>query len=230
MMKKVGGSGYAILTKELLSKHSMIDIPLITATPQSLKGYGSIMRSKEESINLFHNETWPKPDGWRNISKGTGNEALPVTGIFDHFWKKYDENSNDFYVCCAKNEAVSRQYETAIWDLKNRYMYVREMNYHMCGNQIFYPTDTDNITPFIVLLGRSKANKHMDDIEFDDIKAFYFDGNYGLNIFTGTWHQPSFPYNIEDNLKLFNIQSSVHSCVVFDSIDECDKIMRIKLP
>ena len=36
-MKTTGGSGYAQLTKPLLSKHKLVDIPLIRATPISLQ-------------------------------------------------------------------------------------------------------------------------------------------------------------------------------------------------
>ena len=239
-MKGKGGSGYAQLTKQLLSKHKLVDIPLIRATPTSLSRYGALLKSKDETLTQFKNETWPKSDGWRSISNGTGNEALPAIGNFDHFWRKYDNDNNDgFYVCCAKNEAISRSYETAIYDDNNRYIYCREMNYHPCGNQLLFPINErqENRLPFIALLARSKENKHYDDIDFDDIKAFYFDGDkYGLNIFSGTWHQPSFPYYIFDgdiyrnNIKLYNVQSSVHACVVYDSIDEFDSIMKIKLP
>ena len=200
------------------------------------------MNHKDETLTQFTNETWPKPDGWRNVSNGTGNEALPAIGNFDHFWRKYrnenGEEDDQFYVCCAKNEAVSRSYETAIYDDRERYIYAREMNYHPCGNQLLFPiNDEQNRLPFIALLARSKENKHNDDIEFDDVKAFYFDGDkFGLNIYSGTWHQPSFPYFIFDgnidrnNIKLHNVQSSVHACIVYDCIDEHDTIMRIKLP
>ena len=86
------------------------------------------------------------------------------------------------------------------------------------------------------MLARSKENVHSDYIDFDDIKAFYFDGiDVGLDIFSGTWHQPSFPFYINgdskgNNVKLANVQSSVHACVVYDSVEERDTLMRIELP
>ena len=234
MTTKVGGSGYAILKKELITRHKIVDIPLVKASAKSLYRYGAILYSKEEALSEFRNQTWPKMDGWRQISNGTGNEALPAIGTFNHYWKKYQhqhQDVDDFYICCAQNEAVSRSYETAMCDLKNRCIYVREMNYHPCGNQLLYPINA-NSSPFIVLLGRQKQDKHHDDIGLDDIKAFYFEGDVGLNIFAGTWHQPSFPYNINiaGNIKLYNVQSSVHACVVYDSIDEHDTLMRISIP
>ena len=228
-MKGKGGSGYATLTRELLKIHTTVDIPLIRATPRTLSRYGSLLHSKDEALSAFRNETWIKQGGWRGISESTGNEALPAIGTFEHYWAGYD---GDFRVCCAKNEAVSRSYETALCDVANRHIFVREMNYHLCGNQLIVPLDTANQVPFIALLARSKEGRHADDIDFDDMRAFFFDGSCGLNIFAKTWHQPSFPYHVDgdQNAKMFNVQSSVHSCVVYDSLDEHEKVMRITLP
>ena len=138
-MKTAGGSGYAQLTKQLISKHKIVDIPLVRATPNSLKRYGGLLKHKDETLSHFKNEVWPKYDGFRSISNGTGNEAAPAIGNFDHFWRKYNETDNDdFYICCAKNEAISRQYETAMYNDKDRYIYVREMNYHPVSNILLY--------------------------------------------------------------------------------------------
>ena len=150
-MAKKGGSGYAVLTKELIRNSRIVDIPLIKATSESLHRYGSIIKSEEELLSEFKNETWPKKDGWRQMSNGTGNEAKPAMGHFNHFWTNMNDGTADnFYVCGASNEALSRNYETAIYDAQNQCIYVREMNYHLCGNQLFYPLQA---TPYIVLLG-----------------------------------------------------------------------------
>ena len=49
-----------------------IEIPLVKATNENLKGYGYLIDSFENSdIEIV---TWPK-QGWRDIEEGTGNEG-----------------------------------------------------------------------------------------------------------------------------------------------------------
>ena len=49
-----------------------IEIPLVKATNENLKGYGYLIDSFENSdIEIV---TWPK-QGWRDIEDGTGNEG-----------------------------------------------------------------------------------------------------------------------------------------------------------
>ena len=49
-----------------------IEIPLVKATNETLKGYGYLIDSFENSdVEIV---TWPK-QGWREIDEGTGNEA-----------------------------------------------------------------------------------------------------------------------------------------------------------
>ena len=49
-----------------------VEIPLVKATNETLKGYGYLIDSYENSdIEIV---TWPK-QGWREIDKGTGNEG-----------------------------------------------------------------------------------------------------------------------------------------------------------
>ena len=60
-----------------------IEIPLIKATNDSLKGYGYLIDSYEDSdIEII---TWPK-QGWREIDDGTGNEGGATEGSFDTWW------------------------------------------------------------------------------------------------------------------------------------------------
>ena len=49
-----------------------VEIPLVKATNETLKGYGYLIDSYENSdIEIV---TWPK-QGWREIDEGTGNEV-----------------------------------------------------------------------------------------------------------------------------------------------------------
>ena len=70
-----------------------IEIPLIEATNESLKGYGYLIDSYENSdIEIV---TWPK-QGWREIDQGTGNEGGATEGSFNTWWDGstlYGENN-----------------------------------------------------------------------------------------------------------------------------------------
>ena len=66
-----------------MSNPKVVEIPLIKATNESLKGYGYLIDSYEESeIEIV---TWPK-QGWREIDSGTGNEGGITKGSFDVWW------------------------------------------------------------------------------------------------------------------------------------------------
>ena len=61
-----------------MSSSDAVEIPLIKATNETLKGYGYLINSYENSdIEIV---TWPK-QGWREIDEGTGNEGGSTEGI-----------------------------------------------------------------------------------------------------------------------------------------------------
>ena len=67
-----------------MSSADAVEIPLIKATNESLKGYGYLIDSYESSkVEIV---TWPK-QGWREIDKGTGNEGGSTEGSFDTWWE-----------------------------------------------------------------------------------------------------------------------------------------------
>ena len=60
-----------------MSSIQAIEIPLIKATNDSLKGYGYLIDSYEDcDIEIVK---WPK-QGWREIDEGTGNEGGATEG------------------------------------------------------------------------------------------------------------------------------------------------------
>ena len=67
-----------------MSSADAVEIPLIKATNETLKGYGYLIDSYENSdIEIV---TWPK-QGWREIDEGTGNEGGSTEGSFDAWWE-----------------------------------------------------------------------------------------------------------------------------------------------
>ena len=227
MAKKIGGSGYAALSYDIIKNCNPYKVPVIKANEGNISRFGELLYNMDDVYNKYKCETWPKMDGFRNISEGTGNEAPIITGEFNHWYKQDMESEFDnHYVCYAQNNAVQREYKTC-YRIDNK-LFCRELNYHPCGNQLLFPITVG--VPYVVLLGRVKPTYDSPDyIELDDFVAFIIDGHIGLNIHANTWHQPSFPLNINDNVIHFNGQSSIHACVVYDSIDESNTILEMEL-
>jgi len=207
---------------EGLEKQPAYRVPCVVATQETLRGYGEIVDKEENIPKMMKNTIWPKCDGWRSLSPGTGNEQLPTKGLFHHYW------IGD--VCHADNDAVGRKYKIGVASKQaagsGRSVLVRELNYHPCGSQIIFPR---NRAPFITLLGAVSSGRHTDDLSLEDIKAFYFDGSAGLHIFAGTWHQPSYAVHATEKLEMIDWQSSVHACVVLDTLNEWNTVLEVPL-
>ena len=67
-----------------MSSSKVIEIPLVEATNETLKGYGHLVNNyKDSEIEIV---TWPR-QGWREIEEGTGNEAGFTEGSFNTWWE-----------------------------------------------------------------------------------------------------------------------------------------------
>ena len=200
-------SGYAKLTHDFLRGVSKIparSIPIVRATAENINGYGKLLSSPSEIKYL--NSEWVT----KSYRKVINNEAPPTVGLFHHFRK------NDGWY--ETNAAVGGDYKTGLYD--DGHIYLRELNYHPCGPQIVYPMPP--LTDYIIVLAPPG-----DGIQITDIKAFHIPDNCGLQINAGVWHQPSFP--IFGDMWMYNIQSSVHACVLYDSVDEDGVLMKVNI-
>ena len=101
-----------------MSSSDAVEIPLIKATNESLKGYGYLIDSYESSdIEIV---TWPK-QGWRDIEEGTGNEGGTTEGPFEAWWEQ-----NILYgrttifrgqgIKCAKRRGDQKTQSAYVWD------------------------------------------------------------------------------------------------------------------
>ena len=209
-----------------MSSTQAFEIPLIKATNESLKGYGYLINSYENSdIEIV---TWPK-QGWREIDKGTGNEGGATEGSFDTWW--------DGSTLYGQNNAVQHKSEYEVDGkyilgyssspdtlIKNQnYIFPKEMyiwhaNYHPDGGQLFFPTKPGAFISPLALPG--------DDIKVEDFKAFYFDGSKGLYIHPNIWHEGVFP--IEEKSSFMGKQGKVHARVSIDLKKEFKKYLFFK--
>ena len=151
-----------------------VEIPLVKATNETLKGYGYLIDSYENSdIEIV---TWPK-QGWREIDKGTGNEGGSTEGSFDTWWEgstlwgqnnAVQHNNSDYEVDgkYILGHALPPTSDPASEYKKPDHIYIWHVNYHPDGGQLFYPSTK---SPFISPLALPG-----DDVQVGDFKAFYF--------------------------------------------------------
>ena len=201
-----------------MPSNNKIEIPLIEATNQNLKGYGYLVNDFDQcEIEIV---TWPK-QGWRNIEEGTGNEGGTTEGPFETWWEEG--------ILYGRNTAVEHKGE---YDKDGRYLlgyssypddfsyhltnedpsqiYIWHVNYHPDGGQLFFP---EGNKPFISPLALPG-----DDIQPNNFKAFYFDGSQGLYIHPNIWHEGVFPTKGRATFK--GKQGKVHARVSIDLIKE----------
>ena len=197
----------------------ILDVPLVKATEESLKGYATIVKSYEDAeVEIV---TWPQ-QGWRPVVPGTGNEGGITEGEFVMEWV-----GNMAY---GRNHAVDKFYVTGWFDdpinasesasnVDRSRIYVREANYHPDGSQIFYPKDNAEFIAVMALPG--------DDIKPEDFTAFYCDGSFGVNILPNVWHQPF--YCLKEKAGFQDKQGKVHACIAVDFAEEFQTYLSVPL-
>lgn len=196
-------------------------VPIVKATPESVKGYGTIVYPPEFESYKVTVLTWPAP-GWRPVQPGTGNEGGTTQGLFNMKW----ENGLHY----AHNHAVNGNYFTGWYyeKIENKsdgnsislpYVITLEANYHPDGGQLVVPLEQK---PFVALLALPG-----DDVTPESFRAFYFDGSFGIEIATGVWHQPFF--SIHESMKFADRQGKVHACIAVDFPKEFGCYMAVPL-
>ena len=77
-------SSSELLNPELTEKLDRVQIPVVEATDESLKGFGCLVEKQEDQeIEIVR---WPH-QGWREVDPDTGNEGGTTEGIFEGEWK-----------------------------------------------------------------------------------------------------------------------------------------------
>lgn len=195
------------------------DVPLLIASEQTIAGYGFLIDDFESTkVEIV---TWPQP-GWRSVLPGTGNEGGITEGEFEMYWEDG--------MLKTENHAVKKSYITGWSQIPKRdstlekknpdCIYTFEANYHPDGGQVFFPKEP---VPFVALLALPT-----DDVLPSHFKAFYFDGQRGLHINPGVWHQPLFP--CADTLTFKDKQGKVHACIACNTVEEFGVYLKIPLP
>ena len=197
----------------------LVDVPLIEATADSVKGYGYLVDDPETcEIEIV---TWPA-QGWRPVDQETGNQGGTVEGIFRGEWR------GD--VLMGSNDAVGGHYVLG-WSTDPQYasketqtvardqVLLWHFNYHPDGGQLFFPLEKK---PFVVPVALAG-----DDLSTDKVIAFWCDGSQGLYIHPGIWHEGIFP--VEDEQTFLDRQGRVHARISCDIGEEFGVYLSVPL-
>ena len=186
------------------------DTPLVVATDESVKGYGSLV----DDPRAFPIEVvrWPA-QGWRPVDENSGDQGGIAEGIFEFWWKGE--------ILYARNNAVGDSYLFAwsTWPEEARAdgaSPVRERaliwraNYHPDGGQLFYPLHGESFVVPLALPG--------DDVTPESFVSFWCDGRRGLYIHPNIWHGAVVP--LDEHAELLDRQGRVHARVSVDFAKE----------
>ncbi len=193
-------------------------IPIVEATPESVKGYGWLVDDPAEcKVEITR---WPA-QGWRPVDSDCGDEGGTTEGVFNSFWK------GD--ILYGRNEAVGGHYiigyntlpEDAREDQDRNpdHILLWHANYHPDGGQMFFPLDK---RPFLVPVALPG-----DDITPDKFICFYCQGDKGLYIHADIWHEGVFA--IQASQRFLDRQGAVHARVSVDFAREFGGLLEIDL-
>lgn len=195
-----------------------IQIPVIKATQESVKGYGHLVSDPAECI--IEITRWPA-HGWRPVDTDSGDEGGTKEGVFYSEWK------GD--ILYGSNEAVGGRYilgyntePSEASDAHNAApskILMWHANYHPDGGQLFYPLDKRPYLVPVALPG--------DDIKISDFICFLCDGNQGLYIHPNIWHEGVFA--IGGKQRFLDRQGAIHARVSVDFAREFRSLLAIPL-
>jgi hypothetical protein len=196
-----------------------IEMPVVDATPDTLKGFGRLVEDAAQCpIEIVR---WPA-QGWRPVDEGTGDEAGTTEGVFLSEWQ------GD--VLFGRNSAVGGHYvlgygcdpQTARTDHAERPNLVMlwHANYHPDGGQLFFPLERK---PFYVPLALPG-----DDVRPEQFVCFRFDGTHGLYIHPNIWHEGVF--TLAGAQRFLDRQGRVHARVSIDFAREFGCLVAAPIP
>lgn len=181
-----------------------VDVPLVEATPASLRGYGQLVEDPADfPVEIVR---WPA-QGWRPVDPGTGDEAGTTKGTFACWWEGdvlFGSNGavgGEYLLGWSKNPGAAVR-DASRCDPQPRVL-LWHANYHPDGGQLFFPLGGD---PFVVPLAPPG-----DDVRPEQFVAFHVRGGRGLYIHPNVWHEGVFP--VAGRAEFHDEQGRVHARV-----------------
>lgn len=193
-------------------------VPIIEATPASVRGYGKLVDDPADcKVEIVR---WPAT-GWRPVDLDSGDEGGVKEGIFTSEWKGE--------ILYGRNEAVGGEYilgygnePTRASELKEgkpHHVLLWHANYHPDGGQLFFPIDKQ---PYLVPVAMPGDNIHP-----SKFICFLVEGSKGLYIHPNIWHEGVFA--IQGTQRFLDRQGAVHARVSVDFAREFHSLLEISL-
>ena len=193
------------LNPQLPDSLSVVTMPVVKATAESLKGYGLLVDDPTQcKIEIVR---WPA-QGMRPVDEDSGDEAGTTEGVFISEWQ------GD--ILYGRNDAVGGHYllayATAPQEAQTNHsraperMMLWHANYHPDGGQLFFPLEKKSFMVPLALPG--------DNITPERFVCFSFDGTQGLYIHPNIWHEGVF--GVSGVQKFFDKQGAVYARVSVD--------------
>jgi hypothetical protein len=206
------------LRPELPAGLRRVAMPIVAATPETLRGYGNLVDDPDAcAIEIVR---WPAT-GSRPVDEDTGDQGGTTEGVFVAEWQ------GD--ILLGRNEAVGGHYilayatEPVAADRTHRRdperILLWHANYHPDGGQLFFPLEQ---APFVVPLASPG-----DDVRPEDFVCFYFEGAHGLYIHPNVWHEGVFAKR--GTQRFFDKQGAVHARVSIDFAREFGCLLEASL-
>ncbi|MEO8268404.1 MAG: ureidoglycolate lyase [Aureliella sp.] len=207
------------LNPGLTDNLTKIDMPIVEATRESLRGYGVLIdHAAGAQVEIVR---WPA-QGWRPVDLDSGDEAGTTEGTFISCWK------GD--VLFGSNAAVGGEYilgygiepTLARTDHSKlpRQVMLWHANYHPDGGQLFFPIDEQPYYLPLALPG--------DDIQPRDFVCFKIAGDKGCCIHPNIWHEGVIA--MHGTQRFFDRQGRVHARVSIDFAREFNCLLRAEIP
>jgi Ureidoglycolate lyase len=206
------------LNPALPSGLAIVSIPIVEATPETVKGYGYLVDDPQEcKIEITR---WPA-QGWRRVDADSGDEGGTKEGIFSSQWKGE--------ILYGSNQAVGGEYILGYSAAPENASEHKEgdpnkillwhANYHPDGGQLFFPVDKQPYLVPVALPG--------DNIRPEHFICFLCDGMKGLYIHPNIWHEGVFA--IRGSQRFLDRQGAVHARVSVDFAREFNCLFEISL-
>jgi hypothetical protein len=194
---------------------ALISMPVVTATNETLAGYGRLIAEAHAcQIEIVR---WPAL-GTRPVDADTGDQGGTTEGMFRSEW------CGD--ILYGRNEAVAGDYilaygcapesANAEHEIPPSQMMLWHANYHPDGGQLFFPLDRAPFYAPLALPG--------DDVTPERFVCFSFDGTQGLYIHPNIWHEGVF--TLRGRQRFFDKQGAVHARISVDFAREFGCLLR----
>jgi hypothetical protein len=154
--------------------------------------------------------------GWRKARKGT--DIIPGEDVFEITYARNEQGITMKKERGRLNE-IGRLTKTSCSYEEVTSVLVQEMTYHPDCGEVFFPKNGDAFIGLFAPPG--------DDFDPATVRAFYFDGSFGVQCHPNVWHQGM--YILQDEAIMKGKQGPLHLCITIDVVEELGQYLSVPL-